>query len=306
MIPNTIEPGEGGGGGYTPTDPIPTPPVDPSYPVEIISANQIAADIQSILGDKFTVFVDNNTGIFTDIKRNESIDTQKLLMTKTIPVIFSTSTGELVALKGLFTTSYSFKLDFLVPVEKNIDNTLNDLIMQNNGKLNEIGYAKYMMTFNTASSVRVELTHGGFKNQVSLTGYIAVTSGSFYGNELSIILDDSIELDKLLVSANLSMAPEMTTYETDGDSVTPYADYLMIRNTVSFTLHMRKDSYLAGELFKYLLTPQLLKNKYFKLSLSINGYSEEWNTKIVGMSTVFSVGGYVIMNVDLERLQVIA
>lgn len=295
-------PPEGGGGGVDPSDPSPYP----DFELEIISVHQIAAELQALLGDQFTLYVNNNTGKLIDIKKNEKIESRFLDFTKTIAGVMTTSTGEVVALKDLFSTSFGFEINFYCPTSKNITPELNALILAQNGALNEIGNAKYLLTFNVPMVTGLtEVVNGTYYQVVRVSGNVAITSASLFGNELKVTLDDEIDLSKVTISSSIDMIPQLTPPEGTEDTYVPTINYQLIRNIANFTIHLRKDSFLSKELFRLMIDPDLLTDKYFKLTLNFNGNQNSWNCLITGISTVFTIGGYVIMNLGFERTQVI-
>lgn len=277
----------------------------------IISINEIVAEMQSILDEKgqndFTLYVDHNTEELHDIKRGTTINKKILEFTKTVKGIITTSTGEVVALSGLFSTSFSFESRFYVATDKNIDNDLNVLISTLNGKLNSVDNSKYLITFNMPTVVGLTPLING-KNYVVVTmgGNIAITNGSMFGNELQVTLDDTIDLSGIMITADLAMLPTLTPSENTNQSLLPIKGYESVSNTIDLTLHLRKDTPLCMDLFKYTISPNLIKDKNFKITLSFNEYEDSWNCLLTGISTVFSIGGYVIMSVGFESVEVIS
>lgn len=276
--------------------------------LEIINANDIAKEMETILGDRYRIFVDNNTGYFRDIPINMNPEEKIGKMNEKIWGIMTTDTGELVALKGLFTASFGFTVMFYVPTDIDISPDLNRLIETLNGSLQEVGNSKYLMTFYTPSAIQgVEIENGEFYQRIVLSGNIAVTEKSVFGNEVHVnifIDNNTYSLDKSIISGTLNMQSTFDTYNLPNTYIT-LNTIQSINSFANFTLHFRVDDSLLKELFKIAVEPDLLLDKQIKLRVEYDEVVKDWNVLISNITTTIVIGGYLILDVGFVRTVVI-
>lgn len=272
--------------------------------LEIINANDIAKEMETILGDRYRIFVDNNTGYFRDIPINMNPEEKIGKMNEKIWGIMTTDTGELVALKGLFTASFGFTVMFYVPTDIDISPDLNRLIETLNGSLQEVGNSKYLMTFYTPSAIQgVEIENGEFYQRIVLSGNIAVTNKSIFGNEIKVAWDDH-PLDEMVINGQLGLGMEMTPQASDSNSLIPQADYQSATNSLSMVLHLKIEHPIADKLFDYWLNPNLLRNKTENIVISIaNKEPRIFECKLLQLDINYSIGGYVIATISMQRFE---
>lgn len=283
----------------------------------IISVDDIAQEIQSLLGeDKFRIIVDNNADFYQDIREGETLESQgERIFDGRVIGLMTSIAGELVGLPDLFSTSFGFGINFLTPTNKNIEDDLNNLTDLLNGSLHDLEEGgKFLMTFSTPSAsgnVEVYPDDEGseYYQQILLTGNVAITTGSIFGNELTVKWG-GVDLTPLLINTDLNLGMEMSEQGTTDASLIPQSDYVSASSTATLTLHMRKEGTgLWSKVLGYILSPNNLKGTHEVLKFIPKGDEENsytWNSaKILGINTVLAIGGYVMVSITFQNFEVI-
>lgn len=271
-----------------------------------ITVNEIALEIQNKLGDDFKIYVDNNTGVYHDVELNATVDDQLYADDGRVIGILSTDVGEIVALPDLFSTSFGFVISFDTPTSnKTAESDLYALVDTLNGSLHVGDGSKWLMTLATPSAVGApRMFNGEYYQTIMLSGSVAITNYSMFGNELNVSWD-GVDLKKMLITATPSLQFDTTDADTEGDDLIPKMGYVSAHNTLDLTLHLRNDEPLATTLLGYVINPMNLANKTIDISLSGIGVSNDWECLVLSIAPTFSIGGYVIMDVALQRVKVI-
>lgn len=264
----------------------------------------IASDIKAQLGDKYKIWVDNNGLGYIDIDKDMTIEKQINDYESHIIGIFTTQAGEIVALKDLFSSSYSFSLDFVVPIESVITfyDDVDTLISTMNGSLNDNDTYRYIITFNSPIPIEnVTPANGVFYQKISLTGFIAHSDQSMFGNDFSILIDDTTVKGWINHKGSVRIEPDVRQLDND---ITPLVVTKYIVNTLSLILHLRKDE--AINFLQYIYNPTSLENKLFDIKITINGTPYNWEHAVMlEASNEASIGGYIIYNCTFMKTVVI-
>lgn len=266
----------------------------------------IASDIKAILGDKYKIYVDNNANEFINIDKDMTIEKQFDILEDHVTCIFRTQPGEIVALKDLFSSSFGYSLDFYVPVDFNIYEDLDSLISNMNGSLHDNADYRYIITFNSPMAIQgADVTMGRFYSVISLTGSIAHSDKSMYGNEVSFEIDNQYSL-KGIINHSISMRKELDVRPVD-ESLYPLLTTKYILNTLSLTIHARKDDEFIQNVLSYIFDPILLENKRtFDILMKCSAKSYTFaNASLTEASEESSLGGYIILSCTFVRTEVI-
>ncbi len=268
--------------------------------------NDIVIDINTILGDKYKIYLDNNAGSYIDIEQNKTINSQMIEIEKYVVGIFRTSHGEIVALKDLFTTSFGYTIDFLVPQGTDIYNDLKTLRENLNGDLQDRTEYRYIMTFSEPFAVgSPEVLNGKQYQTINLSGNIAVTDNSIFGNEYKIYIDD-IEV-KGLMTASIGLNSQPDSRQTE-NKLLPLKKYISIDNTMSMMIHCRKDDPIFLYMLNYIEDVEQfeINNKEtFAIKRTFNGIDRTWYCLLSSANIDISIGGYLIISLTFERTVVL-
>ncbi|QVK17720.1 hypothetical protein KHQ81_12845 [Mycoplasmatota bacterium] len=263
----------------------------------------IASDIKAVLGDKYKIYVDNNSLGYINIDKDMTIEKQIADYESHIVGIFRTQAGEIVALKDLFSSSFSFSIDFIVPIESVVTfyDDVDILISTMNGSLNDNETYRYIITFN--SPIPLENTgpiDGVFYQKISLTGFIAHSDQSMFGNDFQVFINE-VEV-KGVISHNASVHVE-TDIRTVESGLTPQVLKKYVINTLSLTMHTRLDDTIASDLMRYIYYPQMFEdNPTVSVRVNYNGNTRNWlNAVLIEVTEDTSIGGYVILSCTLMK-----
>lgn len=271
----------------------------------MFNIRDIALEIQNVLGDNYRVYAINNAGIYTDIKSGTTLDKQIAFQEEKISVIMRTQPGTISALNNLFSSSFSFSLEFYLEATQNIDEDLKRLVSTFNGVLNDVGDYKFLLVFGTPYPVGpIMLQNGHFKQQITITGDCAISNKSVFGNEVKVIVDGH-NLENSIITGSGGLLCNLVPPEATEDTLTPILVYNSIQSDFTATLHARKDDPFFLTLVDCYLDSDLLKNRYFKLKIEIFDKIGIWNAVLTSLSFDYSIGGYVIFTVGFGKSQVI-
>lgn len=270
----------------------------------MISVNDIAQEIQTQLGINFKLWVDNNTPMF-EIAQGTTFEKAAKEQDDYIHALMTTTQGEIVALNGLFSTSFGYAIEFYTPTNINIEGTLDTLISTLNGTLNTVGTDKYLITFNSPTAVgRVDIDNGVYKQLIRLDGNIAITDFSIFGNEYDILID-AVSVKDSLINANVGLSLQTNDPATTDNSLVPQMENNLANSDINLTLHLRKDNPITNTLIGYYLNCDTLINKDFQLTQTILANTSIWVALLSSLNIDFSLGGYAIATLSFTRKQVI-
>lgn len=271
----------------------------------MFNIRDIALEIQNVLGDNYRVYAINNAGVYTDIKAGTSLDKQIAFQEEKISVIMRTQPGTIAALNNLFSTSFSFSLEFYIEATQNIVEDLKRLTSTFNGVLNDVEDYKFMLVFGTPYPTGpIMLQNGHYKQQIVISGECAISDKSLFGNEIKIFVDD-YNLENSIITGSGGLLCNLVPPEATENTLTPILVYNNIQSEFTVTLHARKDDPFFLSLVDCYLDSDLLKNRYFKLKIEIFDKIGIWNTVLTSLSFDYSIGGYVIFTVGFGKTQVI-
>ncbi len=264
--------------------------------------NDIAIDLNTLLGTKYKLYVDNNLGQYKDLQKNITIDSQMLEIEKYIVGIFRTSFGEIVALKDLFSTSFSYAIDFLVPHGVDIYTDLKILRQNLNGVLQDRTEYKYFITFSEPYPVGNPVTYNGKQYQTyNLSGNIAATDSSFFGNEYKVYIDD-YEITGLL-SVSVGMNSNIDSRNVEGKML-PLKKYISLENTRTLMVHCRKDDPFFLYVLNYVEDAETFETnnkEAFVVKRSFNNTEKAYNCLLVQANIEATIGGYMVMAMSFAR-----
>lgn len=265
----------------------------------------IALDIKEHLGDKYRIYVDNNNNEFIDIENDMNVEKQLNLYNDKISCLFSTTVGEVVALKDIFSTSFSYSLSFWVP-QQLLTQAYNDiykLIAEMNGMLHDRTEYRYVITFNMPFTSGTQVVNGVFYNIITLSGNISHSDYSLYGNDFKISIND--EEVNTVINHNIKMHIEHETKQKEG-SFFPGLIKKYAVNTLQLTLHLRKDESIALQLSNLCCNPELLGTPFvppFKIVINRpTQHDVVWEAaELISAEQTASIGSYVILSVVFLR-----